>query len=359
MTDIQTVSIMGEYLHYTESFLLDNHGLASRISTKRIVRTINDIKPDVIHLHCIHGYYLNYKILFEFLRTTEIPIVWTFHDCWPFTGHCTYFDRVGCEKWKSGCYDCELKRTYPASILIDRSRRNYLLKKRLFTSVEQQTVIVPVSFWLEGLVKQSFFMNAKINTIHNGVDISLFKPRETEALRNKLGLGNKKVVLGVAMPWSARKGLHDMLRLAELLPQDEYRTILIGLDEKQRKDLPDYIMGLGRTNNAEELAVFYSLAVAFINPTYEDNFPTTNIEALACGTPVVTYKTGGSPEAIDEKTGRVVEKGDVDAICKSVFELERDIETIRKECRDRAVARFDKDKQFLDYLRLYNELTSP
>lgn len=358
MNDMQSVSVLGEYLHYAQGLMLDNHGLASTQATKRVVDWIKEVKPHVIHLHCIHGYYLNYRILFDYLNTTNIPIVWTFHDCWAFTGHCGYFDKAGCEAWKTGCKaPCPCKADYPKSVLLDRSERNFNLKKKLFTSLHDRLTIVPVSYWLEGFVRVSFFKNTHVQTIHNGIDLEVFSPKSTDALRKKLDLGNRKVVLGVALPWCARKGLDDMLHLAGMLPKEEYAMILIGLDDNQMRTLPENIVGMKRTNNADELAECYSLANVFVNPTYEDNFPTTNLEALACGTPVVTYRTGGSPEAIDEKTGIVVEQGDKEAIAQAVIAIcNEGQDTYAKLCRQRAEQYYDKDKCFLKYLEMYNRL---
>ena len=356
MRDIQSVSAFGEYLHYAEGLLFDNHGLASRHATKKVVDQIKEIKPDVIHMHCIHGYYLNYKILFEYLQTVNIPIVWTFHDCWAFTGHCAYFDSINCEKWKTGCHDCELKSGYPKSIVLDRSKQNFELKKKLFNSIANRIIIVPVSYWLEDLVKQSFLKDIRVNTIHNGTNIDVFKPRETNSLRSKLNIGDKKVVLGVALPWVPRKGMADMLKLADMLPIEEYQVILVGLNEKQIQDLPKNVIGVTSTNSAEELAEYYSLATVFVNPTYEDNFPTTNIEALACGTPVVTYRTGGSPEAVDENTGRVVEQSDISGLYDAVIEIANNISNIRTNCRERAVKLYDANIAFNEYINLYESL---
>ena len=360
MKDIQTVSKLGEYIHYAEGLLFDNHGLASRVATRRVVEQIKEIRPDVIQMHCIHGYYLNYKILFEYFQTIDTPIVWTFHDCWAFTGHCAYFDSINCQKWKTGCNNCKLKGTYPSAKLFDHSKRNYELKRRLFISVGKQTVIVPVSYWLEDLVKQSFLKNIKVNTIHNGTNTKVFKPAIESKIGEKLGIGNKKVILGVALPWVTRKGLPDMLKLAHLLSNDEYQVVLVGLDAKQIKMLPDHVIGIIRTNSAQELAEYYSLATVFVNPTYEDNFPTTNIEALACGTPVITYKTGGSPEAVTPETGWVVEQGNVDGIASIIkgfaLKKESDIKAQRLACRERAEHEFDKNKCFEKYLQLYESL---
>ena len=361
MKEIQTTSVLGEYFHYTEGLLLDNHGLSSRFATKRAIKAIQQYQPDVIQLHCIHGYYMNYKILFEYLRSTKVPVVWTFHDCWAFTGHCAYFDSINCKKWKTNCHNCELKKSYPTSLLLDKSIRNYKLKQRLFTSINDRLVIVPVSYWLEDLVRHSFFKEARIQTIHNGVDLDVFAPQNSDRLRNSLGLGEKKVILGVALPWSPRKGLNDMIKISKILPKDIFQIMLIGLDDKQIANLPEGVIGIKRTNNVQELAEYYSLASVFVNPTYEDNFPTTNIEALSCGTPVITYKTGGSPEAISNGTGWVVNQGDVEEIATIINThfgriSRHEIEALRKSCRERAQLFFDKKNKFIEYVELYDEL---
>lgn len=166
-----------EYLHYIESLLLDNHGLNSTLATKAFIRYIKKIKPDVIHLHCIHGYYLNYKLLFKFLNSSNIPVVWTQHDCWGFTGHCSHFVSIGCDKWKNGgCRECKLKNRYPKA-LIDRSSRNYRIKKEFFTR-NKQLIIVSVSQWLNGLVSQSFLSKYPHAVIYNGIDTKIFQPRK-------------------------------------------------------------------------------------------------------------------------------------------------------------------------------------
>ena len=354
MTDFQSVSIADEYMHYAESIVLDNHGLASRRASYKVVDVIKRMQPDVIHLHCIHGYYLNYPILFDYLSSVNIPIVWTLHDCWPITGHCSHFDFIGCDRWKTGCGHCPGLSVYPRSLFVDRSARNWRLKKECFTSVLDRLTIVPVSNWLESFVRQSFLKDATIQTIHNGVDIETFSPKEVTSQKDKYSLGDKKVVLGVALPWTARKGFEDMIRLADILPSDEYQVMMVGLSDKQLKHLPSNIIGVKRTNSAAELAELYSLATVFVNPTYEDNFPTVNIEALACGTPVITYRTGGSPEAIDDETGIVVEKGDVAGMASAVASIDK--HAFSAPCRARALRLFDKDKCFEKYIRLYERL---
>ncbi len=345
MHSIQAVSKAGEYTHYIESLLFDNHGLSSRNSTKRVIDQIKQIKPDVIQLHCVHGYYINYKILFEYLNTTNIPVVWTFHDCWAFTGHCAHFVTVGCQKWKSGCYDCPLKGDYPKSIT-DRSDRNYYIKKMLF-SANNNLHIVAVSEWLASFTRESFLGNKEIRVINNGVDISEFKP-------NSIKSSDIFKIIGVASSWNKDKGLLDFYKMREFLP-GEYEFTLVGLTTQQVEELPNGIIGITRTDSIDELAKLYSEANVFVNPTYADSFPTVNMEALACGTPVITYRTGGSPEIIDDKTGVVIKQGDVKGIVAAIREM-KDHPLSSEDCRNRAVEIFDKDKRFADYVNLYEQL---
>ena len=345
-------------LHGLKTRILDRHGLGSRKSTERLVSRIYEIKPDIIHLHNIHGYYINMEVLFNFLSKTSIPVIWTFHDCWSVTGHCTYFDFAGCDKWKTECNKCPEKREYPASFFIDRSTKNYYLKKALFTSVKKM-VVVPVSDWLKNIVLESFMKDIPVKTIHNGIDISIFKPQPNNlATREKIGIGGRFMLLGVASPWTRRKGLNDFIQLSNLLNDDEV-IVLVGLNDTQLKKLPKNIIGLTKTENRQELIDLYSAADLFINPTWEDNFPTTNIESLACGTPLVTYRTGGSVEAISSETGFTVDKGDITELIKVI----RNVKEIGKPsfsgaCRKRVVEFFNKNDRFKEYLDLYETILS-
>ena len=348
MHSIQAVSKVGEYAHYAESLLLDNHGLASRRATKAVIEQIKQIQPDLIQLHCVHGYYMNYKLLFEYLNTTNIPVVWTFHDCWAFTGHCAHFVTAGCEKWKTGCFDCPLKGDYPKSF-IDKSKRNYELKKSLFTG-NKNLHIVSVSEWLADLTRESFLKDKNIHVIHNGVDLKVFYPREVEK-------STRVRVLGVSGVWNKDKGLYDFFKLSGLLDKEQFEIVLIGLTKEQLKDLPDGIIGIERTNSVSELAEYYSSADVFVNPTYADSFPTVNMEALACGTPVITYRTGGSPEIIDDNTGIVIKQGDLDGLVEAINSIsEKDKDLYKDASRHRAQKLFDKDMCFKEYLNLYEEL---
>ena len=343
---------LGLYWHGIMTRLFDRHCLHSINATKKLIRQIKEISPDVIQLHHIHGYFLNMRVLFDYLSSVDIPIIWVFHDCWSMTGHCSYFEFAKCDRWKTGCYDCPEKKSYPSSLLFDRSRKNYVEKRKLFTSVKNMT-IVPVSNWLGDVVKESFLKDYEVNVIHNGIDIQRFQPIQSN-IREKFSIFDKKIILGVASPWSRRKGLTDIFELHRYLSNDKYQIVIIGLSDDQIKQLPKGIIGLARTESVEALAQWYSTADVFVNPTYEDTYPTTNLEAISCGTPVVTYKTGGSPESVTSETGRVIGKGDVAGLATAIDSLcAEDRESLRKRCREYAVAHFDKQECFKKYIELY------
>lgn len=338
---IKVGSVLGVYEHYFENRFFDNEGLASRIPTKRFIKQIEEIKPDIIHLHNIHDHWLNYKILFEYLNTLDIPIVWTQHDCWTFTGGCMHFVHTNCDKWKGECYNCPQK-----SQFFNCTKLQFNLRKQLFSKAN--LTLVPVSQWMGDFLQESFLKNKKIEVIHNGIDLNLFKPISKDKEKNKFR------ILAVSSVWHRSKGLYDVFKLRELL-SEEYEITMVGLSADQVKQLPKGIIGIQRTQNIQELVKLYSESDVFINPTYADTFPTVNLEALACGTPVITYKTGGSPEAVDENTGVVIEQGDINAIAETIRQIQ--LNPLSSEaCRKRAVELYDKNKCFDKYIDLYEDL---
>ena len=235
-----------DYLrHGIESRIFDNHGLASRKATRDFVKKVGEIKPDIIHLHNIHGYYLNYPSFFQYLAEINVPVVWTLHDCWAFTGHCAYYAFCGCDRWKTQCHDCPQKKTYPASFLFDRSRKNYIDKKHFFNLPENMT-IVPVSKWLADQVAESFLGNYPCRMIYNGVNTDIFRPYDQNEIKDTKGWIGKKILLGVASTWSPRKGLSDFIKLSAVLPEN-YQIVLVGLSEKQMKNLPENITCIAKT----------------------------------------------------------------------------------------------------------------
>ena len=342
---------LSNQLHGVLTRIGDAHGYGSRLATKRFVRFLRKFKPDVVHLHNTHGYYLNDKVLFSYLKKANIPVIWTLHDCWAFTGHCTYFDLVKCERWKTGCKQCQQTREYPTSWLADRSCGNYARKKRLYTGLQNMTVVTP-SAWLADLVRESFLGKYPVKVFYNGIDLSCFAPCDYSAVEQKYGLSGKKIVLGVASGFGDRKGLQDFIKLADNLP-DTYRVVLVGCDPQECIEHPKMRM-IQRTESVQELAMFYSMAHAFVNLTYEDNFPTVNLEALACGTPVITYRTGGSPEAVDDTCGFVVEQGDLEQVITILRQLETEPIDSRA-CTERA-KQYDKDRCFREYVELIHRI---
>ena len=345
-------------LHGLITRFFDMHGLGSKVATRRFVREIEKLRPDVIHIHNIHGYFLNYKILFEYLSKADIPVVWTVHDCWLYTGHCYHYASVGCEKWKTQCEKCPQKTAFPTSILLDRSRQNFNDKKAAFTSLKNLT-IVTVSEWMKGEMAHSFLKDCHYQVIHNGIDLNVFDVQPDEkSVREKYGLGDKKIILGLASIWSKEKGWDDFVKMSEMLNEDEV-IVMVGVSEEQQRRLPKNIVAIRRTENVRQLAELYSAATAFINPTWQDNYPTVNLEAIACGTPVVTYRTGGSIEVITEDTGRIVEQGDVAGLLKAVREIaEKGKVQYTAQCRAFALENFCKEDRYADYLKLYESLTA-
>ncbi len=295
----------GIALHVLKTRLFDLHGFGSRHDTEKFISQIKDFNPDVIHLHNIHGYYINIDVLFKFLKEYKKPVIWTLHDCWAFTGHCSYFDTVKCDKWENGCFACPLKKDYPASFLADRSKKNYRDKKNLFINMDDLTVVTP-SKWLAGLVRRSFMGSYSVLTIPNGISTDVFRFRKSR-IKEKFGIEGKKLILGVANIWSETKGISDFVKLSHMTGED-YAIMIVGrIPQKEKYDL-NGIIRIDHTDSAEELAEFYSAADYFFNPTRQDNYPTVNLEAGACGTPVISYRTGGSPEGVFK--GTVVEQGD-------------------------------------------------
>lgn len=333
------------YWHYVQNRLFDREGLASCCATKQLVRKIKEIKPDIINLHNIHDHWLNYRILFEYLNQTDIKVVWTFHDCWAFTGHCYHFVQQKCMKWQTECHDCVQRYKF-----IDRSRKNFLLKKLIFNECMNLT-IVPVSEWMGNFVKQSFLKNKRMQVIRNGVDLRIFK-----SCSEKASISDSKFhIIAVSNVWLPYKGEMDIYKLREILPQDEFEITMVGLSSEQAKKLPSGIRGIQCTQNVQKLVKLYSESDVLINPTYADTFPTVNLEALACGTPVITYRTGGSPEAVDENTGIVIEQGNVNALADAIRQM-KEQPLSGEDCRKRAEEYFDKDKCFEKYIELYERL---
>ena len=321
-------------------------------ATKKLVSKLKEFAPDILHLHNIHGGYINLKILFKYIKEYNIKVVWTLHDCWAFTGHCPHFIMYNCEKWKTGCYKCPRYRDYPKHVF-DNSTKMYRIKKELFTGIQNMTIVTP-SAWLGQLVKQSFLKDYCVKVINNGIDLNVFKPIES-SFKERYNIPKEKfILLGVAFGWGYRKGLDVFINLSKRL-SDQYQIVLVGTDDDIDKQLPKNIISIHRTQNQKELAEIYTAADLFINPTREENFPTVNIESLACGTPVLTFKTGGSPEIIDETCGSSVTYDDENALEKEIIRIHDEKPYLRDACVLRATS-FDMNCRFRDYIALYKHI---
>ncbi|NCA98754.1 MAG: glycosyltransferase [Clostridia bacterium] len=340
--------------HVLYTFITDRHGFASRAATRRLLQVIEQYKPDLIHLQAIHGYYINIELLFNYLAEKKLPVVWTLHDCWSFTGHCAYYDYSGCQKWRVQCEHCPSLRDYPISLLLDNSRRNYRDKKKLFTSLTDLTLVTP-SHWLAGELAHSFQSQTRCVVIHNGINLETFQPVASD-FRNRHQLTGKFMILGVASVWDRRKGLNFFLELAQRLPE-ECRIVLVGLSHKQLNQLPASITGLRKTDSVRQLAELYSTADVFVNPTLEDNYPTTNLEALSCGTPVITFQTGGSVESVDAQTGYIARQGDLADLLEKILLIKAQGKNhFAKACRDKAENEFNREDKYQQYIDLYQSL---
>lgn len=334
-------------LQALKSKIFGNYGFQSKSATKRLIKQLDHISPDIVHLHNLHSHNVHLEVLFSYLKEKKIKFFWTFHDCWAFTGYCTYFDMVDCEKWKTnGCENCPQRNR--SSWFVDRSEYLYKKKKELFTGLDM-TIITP-SKWLASQGRQSFLKEYEFKVINNGIDLSVFCPRES-SFRTKYGLENKFIILGVAFNWDARKGLDVFVELSKRL-DNMFQIVLVGTDDAIDKKLPNNIITIHRTQNQAELAEIYTVADLFVNPTREEVLGLVNIESLACGTPVLTFQSGGSPECIDESCGAVVPKDDVDKMIECILKIYK-TKPFSKEACIRRANMFDMRRKFNEYVELY------
>lgn len=328
------------------------HGCWAVFATWHLLRKLSKFQPDLLQLHSLHNGFVNLPMLFGYIKKHRIKTVWTLHDCWAFTGHCPHFDMVGCQKWKTGCMQCPQYRAYPKSKW-DHSRYQYSAKKKWFTGVENLTLVAP-SQWLADLLKDSFLKEYPVHVIHNGIDLKLFRPTPGD-FREKCGCTDKFLVLGVAFGWDERKGLDVFCDLAHRLDKRKYRIVLVGMDDRTERKLPEHIITIPRTQNRVQLAELYAAADVFVNPTREDTYPTVNMEALACGTPIVTFETGGCPEISDSRCGSVVAKNDMEGLEREIIRVCETKPYSRRACLERAQT-FDELEKFMDYVNLYRSI---
>ncbi|WP_407450192.1 glycosyltransferase [Fibrobacter sp.] len=330
------------------------NGFSNKRKTKKVLDLIDSIKPDVIHLHNIHGGYIQVEYLFEYIKKNNIPVVWTLHDCWAFTGRCAYFSIAKCSKWKKGCFDCHNSAEYPGFCLFDRSKEQWARKKEAFCNVAEMVLVTP-SYWLAGLVKESFLKEYEVRTIYNGIDTDVFAFVESD-IKQQLGLSGKKIILGVSNTWDARKGLDDLIELSEVL-DDSFKIVVVGhIKDKRRKDK---IINLPRMENQNKLAELYSAADVFVNPSREETLGMTTIEAMSCGTPVITYNLTAVSEPVSEGCGIVLdydENKNIDNLKSAILKMTSARNEFNKSCRDRVVSMFGEKERFCEYVNLYHKM---
>ena len=329
------------------------NGCFAPFATLKVLKKIKRFSPDIIHLHNLHDSYINLPMLFNFIKKQNIQAVFTLHDCWAFTGNCVHYDIVQCQKWKSMCYSCPNKKEYPKTYL-DTSKIMYKLKKKWFYGLKNPIIITP-SNWLYGEVKQSYLKDFDIRYIANGIDLNVFKPIKSD-FSKKYGLEDKKIVLGVSFGWNYRKGLDVFIELSKRLG-DEYKIVLVGTDAETDEKLPKNILSIHRTQNQKELAEIYTAADVLANPTREEMFGLVNVEALACGTPVVTFNSGGSPACIDESCGVVVPADNIDAMQREIEKICSEKPFSKEACIKRS-KEFDADEKYAETVKLYLDLFS-
>ena len=346
-------SIISRNIHIILGKITGLSGFFSVVDTIRFIKKISSLQPDIIHIHNLHESYINIPLLFRYIKKNKIKVVWTLHDCWAFTGRCPHFEGLNCTKWKEGCSHCPYPlKEYPTA-LYDTSRFMWKVKKSIFTGIEHAVIVTP-SEWLNRIVKESFLNSYKVKTINNGIDISIFHPMESN-FRDRYNIeSEKKIILGVASTWTRKKGIDVFILLSKMLKND-YKVVLVGTNSTIDELLPGSILSIHRTESQTALAEIYSAADVFVNPTREDTFPTTNIEALACGTPVVTFNVGGSPEVIDNDCGMVVEVEDIDGLLNDIYVICEGNNISSRLCVEKA-HRYNKYDKFNDYIINYDSL---
>ncbi len=348
----QIGGIIGKLIHIKLADCTGKHGCYSKMATKGLIKKIRDFDPDIIHIHNLHGWFLNIPLLFDFFAEYGKPIVWTLHDCWAFTGHCTFYTMRNCFKWIEGCRGCEAYKEYP-KCNFDDSDFQFRMKSEWFTKLQNVAIVTP-SKWLASNVKKSYLRKYPVVVIHNGIDLSIFKAVKSD-FRKKYALINKIILLGVAFDWGERKGVSCFEKLAREL-DDRFQIVLVGISTQQRKNLPDNIICIENVQDQNELAAIYTAADYFINPTLEDNFPTVNLEALSCGTPVITYDTGGCGEMLKENCGFIVQRGNYEELLNIIKRLPEKSYAVAQACIN-CSRLYNQDNMCMEYISLFKNIS--
>ena len=347
-------SFPGNVNHALQTFLFDRQALSNTKETERMLEDLDAFHPDLIHLHNLHGYYIDIRPLFQYLRNKDIPVIWTLHDCWSFTGHCAHYEAVGCDKWKTGCDHCPQLWPYYPTFYGGNVKNNYRIKKELFTSLGVRLHLTVPSEWLKEQVEMSFLKDTECTVIPNGIDLNVFRPA-VSSFRKDHNLEGKYLITACSSIWTKRKGFDQLADLSHRMPENTVLCV-IGVTRKQAKQLSEDTIAIERTDSVHQLAEIYSASDLFINPTQEESFSLVNVESQACGCPVCTYRSGGSTEMVTEKTGIVLRKNDLEGIRQAIVNMSLGMLSFRKEDCIENASRFSKENMYRGYMNLYQRL---
>lgn len=342
--------------HQLLGYVFGNTGFHSSFRTWKMLSLLKKMKPDVVHLHNLHGYFINIKLLLNFLKIQNIPTVWTLHDCWVLTGHCTHFDHVECDKWQANCQHCPQVKRFPYSLLLDRSKKLHQLKKALLMDFDKLQVVT-VSNWLQEIVKKSYLASKSMVVIPNGVNLDVFHPQADLNKRIQYAIEDKFVILGVSNTWGIRKGLDKFIRLSSMIPND-WKIVLLGLSAEQIKGLPHSIIGIQRTKDMKELKDWYCAADVFVSLSLEETMGLVVVEAMACGTPIVVYDTTASPELVGQDCGYIVSHNNIDELLEALGKIKKNgKKKYSQNCIDHVCKNYDKEKNYRRYFDLYARIS--
>jgi glycosyltransferase involved in cell wall biosynthesis len=353
--EYQIGTSIGKRLHSLFSRIFGNQGYYSKFSTSKLIKYIDELKPDVVHLRNLHGNYINLNILFDYISRKNLPTVITLHDTWFYTGKCCFYTEANCFKWQKECGNCpQLRRDNP-SWFVDKTKSNLLDKKNWLKNIPRLAVI-GVSDWITDESRKSILKSANIiYRIYNWIDLDEFQPVESFGLRSSLGLEEQFIIIGVASKWGERKGLSSFIELSQMI-SDKMKIILIGKIE-DKFTLPSNIISIPETHSKKELAQYYSLADVFITFSKEESFGKVTAEALACGTPAIVYDSTANSEIVSEECGYVVDSGNIKKVVEKIKEIElRGKKVYSDNCRKFVTKNFNKEDRIKDYLEIYNKI---
>lgn len=334
--------------HALYSRVFGRQAYASKSSTKKLLKWIDTVQPDVVHLHNLHSNYINLNLLCDYLVEKNIATVITLHDCWYFTGKCSHYVAVGCDKWQKSCGNCPRLKQEQASLFFDNTSKVLKDKIKHLNSIPNLT-IVGCSHWITEELKKSHLKPNKIEVIYNGVDTKIFTPHKSD-FRDKNSIGNQFLIMGMADKWCTDKNKEIVQQIIQ--NNLDSKIVIVGCKESQKEEFKNVrnVIALGYITDRKELSDIYAASDVFVNLTHADTLPTVNMESICCGTPVITFDCCGSPELVDGDSGYIIKENDSRAL------LER-LDMLRNKALQFNVLekqkKFDKDTCYQRYLDIY------